>query len=375
MIASSVRLMARLRALWLKSATPVDRYIGTAALRAIVLVAAALTALFSLLEFVEQLSSVGEGTYGLSDALAYVLLTAPSRLLQVTPVSMLLGCLLALGVFARNSELIAFQSLGISEVRIIGAVLKLAVPIVVVLFLMAEFVIPPAQQLAQSQRTAALASTTPERGDSSFWARGDHEYLNVQRFDSARVAKNIDIYAFADDGSLTSFVHAERADIEPDGTWSLGDVMRKRVEGSEFSTDRLDTLVWPSFVSASQIRFLMLPPEFMPPVALYRYVQELAQHHQQAIRYEQEFWRKVSIPFSIVAMILIAAPFVFGPPRAQSTGRQITIGAVFGIVFSLSQQIAGHLGLLLDFNPVIAALAPSLMLIALASHLFRHVRR
>ena len=375
MIRAFVRLVPPLLAARATIMTPVDRYVGAAALRAFILVATTLTALFSLLEFVEQLASVGQGRYGLNDALAYVLLTAPARLLQVTPVAMLLGCLLALGAFARNSELIALQSLGISEIRIVGAILKLAVPVVLILFLMAEFVIPPAQQRAQAERTAALALTASPRTDTSFWVRGDHQYLNVQQFDSVAAARNIDIYTFADDGSLTGFIHAERADIEPDGTWSLIDVVKKRIDASTFETEHLDTLSWPSFVSEPQIQFLMLPPETMPPIALYRYVRDLAKRHQQAIRYEQELWRKASVPFSIVAMILIAAPFVFGPPRAQSTGRQITIGALFGIVFSLSQQIVGHLDLLLGLNPMIAALAPSLALMALASHLFRRARR
>ena len=369
------RLIVPLQTTYSAIITPFDRYIGAAALRAFVLVAAALTALFSLLEFVEQLSSVGQGHYGLNDALTYVLLTTPFRLLQVTPVSMLLGCLLALGAFAKNSELIALQSLGISEVRIIGAVLKLAVPVIVALFLMTEFVIPPTQQLAQAQRGSALSFVAPLRSDTSFWAQGDHQYLNVQQFELGNAARNIDIYAFADDGSLTSFVHAERADIKPDGTWSLVDVVRKRLDDSKFETEHLATLPWSSFVSAEQIQFLILPLETIPPIALYRYVRDLGQRHQQAIRYEQELWRKASIPLSIVAMILIAAPFVFGPPRGQSTGRQITIGAVFGIVFSLTQQIIGHLDLLLDLNPVIAPLAPSLWLMILASYLFRRAHR
>jgi lipopolysaccharide export system permease protein len=109
----------------------------------------------------------------------------------------------------------------------------------------------------------------------------------------------------------------------------------------------------------------------MPPIALYRYVRHLEQQHQQAVRYEQELWRKVSIPLSLIAMIMIATPFVFGSPRARSTGYQIMIGAGFGIVFSLCQQIAGHLDLLLDLNPAAIALAPSLLLMALAGYLFR----
>ncbi|GGF47381.1 LPS export ABC transporter permease LptG [Aliidongia dinghuensis] len=361
--------------MWSALATPLDRYIATAAFRAFILVAGALTALFSLLEFVEQLASVGEGRYSLLDAFIYVLLTAPSRVLQVTPVSMLIGCLLALGAFGRNSELTALRSVGISESRIIGSVLKLAVPIILVLFLIAEFVVPPAQELAQTQRAAALSTSTTDRDYSSFWAQGEHQYLNVQRFRGSEGAEDIDIYAFADDGSLTSFVHADQADIHPDGTWLLVGVLRKTIDGSDFQTERLASLPWRSFVSSAQIQLLTLPPEAMPPVALFRYVRDLARNHQQGLRYEQELWRKISIPLSMIAMIMASAPFVFAPPRGQSIGQQITIGAIVGIVFSLFQQIAGHLDLLLDLNPAAAALVPSLLLMGLSVYLFRRAHR
>ena len=51
------------------------------------------------------------------------------------------------------------------------------------------------------------------------------------------------------------------------------------------------------------------------------------------------------------------------------------IGAIFGIVFSLSQQIADYLALLLDLNPAIPALVPSLLLMVLAFYLFRRAHR
>src|ERR1700739_460642 len=108
-----------------------DRYIGLAALRSIFLVASGLTALFSLLEFVDQLHDVGQGNYRVADALIYVLLTGPSRLLRLVPVSMLLGTLFALGNMASDSELIAMQSAGMSRRQIAAAILKIGVPIAV----------------------------------------------------------------------------------------------------------------------------------------------------------------------------------------------------------------------------------------------------
>ncbi len=352
--------------------TLLDRYIEATALRAIVLVAATLTALFSLLEFVEQLASVGQGHYRVVDAFVYVVLTAPARLIQVTPVSMLLGSLLALGALARNFELTAFRSLGISEERIVASVLKLAVPIAIALFLMAQFVVPPAQQLAQSQRLSALSSSTSLRSSDSFWAQRDQQFLNVQEFQYGNVPKDIDIYDFSPDGNLLSFIHAGSADVQPDGTWLLNDVVRKRINGGQFQTENLASLSWVSFIPT---QLLLLPPESMPPIALYRYVRDLKQRRQQAVRYEQELWTKVSIPFSMAAMIMITAPFVFGPPRAQHYGQQITIGALFGIVFSLAQQITHYLSLLLGMNPAFSALAPSLLLMTLAVYLFRRAHR
>ena len=353
----------------------VRRYVEFAAFRAFVWVAVALTGLFSLLEFVEQLAYVGQGQYNVTDALLYVLLTAPSRLLQVTPVSMLLGSLLTLGALARNSELTAMLSLGVSEIRIVGSVLRLIFPIVTALFLTAEFVIPPAQRLAQEQRTVALSSSTSSHADSGFWAQSDHRYLNVQRLRSGQVPIDIDLYSFEADGSLQSIIHAEQADVRPDGVWLLRDVSRRRVESSQLKTEHLTSLSWHCFVPIQEIRFLMLPLESIPPSALYQHIRTLQRRHQKAIRYEQQLWAKASLPFSMIAMIMIVAPFVFGSARTQNAGSYLAAGASFGIVFSLGQQIIGHLGLLLDVNPAVTALTPSILVMVAAIALFRNAHR
>jgi lipopolysaccharide export system permease protein len=346
-----------------------DRYVRGMTLRAFLLISAGLTSLFSLLTFVEQLSYVGQGHYRLTDALIYVLLTAPYRWLQLTPVSMLLSSLLALGALARSSELTAFRSLGVSQARIVGSVLKLALPIIVVLFLVAQFVIPPAQLLAQRQQAAALNDAVPLVSSGSFWAENNQQYLNVQDFESGNMLLGINIYAFDDDGTLQLYLHADHAEIMPDGTWALTGVRRTRLVASQFVTDQLPSLPWHSFITERQVKLLTLPPETMPPVALYGYIRHLEQLNQQAIRYKQQFWTMVSIPLSIIAMILIAAPFVFGSQRSASAGRQLLIGTILGIVFLLSQQITGYLGLLLDLNPAVSALAPSVLLLGVGGYL------
>ncbi len=342
-----------------------DRYVGQTVLRAFLVIAAGLTALFSLLAFVEQLGLVGQGHYKTVDALAYTVLTAPSRLLQLAPIAMLLATLLGLGRLARGSELTAFLSFGVSETRIILAVMKLCGPLLLALFLLAQFVIPPAQLAAQRRQVAALGNALPDLSGGGFWVARDRNFLNVEAFSGGDTLRGISVYRFDPDGTLQSFLQAGRAQIRADGQWLLTDVVLKNVQGSRIVTEHRTSLDWKPFLSSRQLQLLAMPVGTMPPVALYRYVQQLKRLHEPTQLYEQAFWSMVAIPLSLIGMALIAVPFVFGSQRGGTAGRQILIGSLLGIVFVIGQQITGYIGLLLDLHPAFFALAPSVLLVGL----------
>jgi lipopolysaccharide export system permease protein len=267
--------------------------------------------------------------------------------------------------------LTVMRSSGISPYRIVGWVFKLAGWGVVALLLVAEFVIPPAQGLAQAERASRISSAGALRSANSFWAEGYHQYLNVRRFDNGDVPSDIYLYEFAATGELKSFVHADRADVRPDGTWLLEGVSRKQFSGSQIETDRLASLPWHPFLRPRQASLLILPPESMQPIELYQYVRELERRHQPPARYAQELWAKIDIPLAMAAMIMIAVPFVFGPLRTRSTGQRVMIGTMIGIVFSLVQQITTYLGVLLNLSPSLTATLPSFLLMAVGLYLFR----
>jgi lipopolysaccharide export system permease protein len=345
--------------------TRLEIYVAACVLRAVLLSAAALVALFSLLEFVDQLGAVGQGSYNLGDALVYALLTVPARMLQVAPVAMLLGTLLGLGLLGRQSELVIMQSLGMSAARIAGTVVKLALPMVILLLLAAEYLVPPAQALADSRRAAEISAGAPALNVAGFWAQKDGSFLSVQRIRGDQ-PQNINIYSFAPDGSLTRSLHAITAEVEPGGTWRLRNVTEETVTESQFSVRHYGQLDWPGFVQPAEIRLLLLPPDALPPLALFSYIGVLEQRHQQAIRYRQQLWATLSLPFSMLAMIMIATAFVFGAARARSAGQQIIIGGIIGIGFLFLQQITAYLVLLLDLDPAPATLALPLLLSAAA---------
>jgi len=349
----------------------IERYIAIATLKALLLASAGLTLLFSLLEFVNQLHDVGKGAYRLIDACLYVVLTAPDRLLQLMPAAMLFACLFALGALAARSELTVMRASGISPNRIVGAVFKLALATLVALFALAQYVIPYAQQMAQTERTSRLATLDAVRGSNSFWAAGDHQFLNVRRFAEVNVPGDIYLYEFSAAGDVRDVIHADRAEVRPDGTWLFESVSRKRFSDTQIDTERLETLVWHSFLRPAQVSLLTLPADSMRPLDLYRYVRDLESRQQPTARYAQALWEKLNMPLSMAAMILIAIPFAFGSLRTRGMGQRVMIGAMIGIVFTLVQQITSHLALLLNVSPALAATAPSIALMAVASYLYR----
>lgn len=341
-----------------------DRYIARAVTRAFLMILFGLTALLSLLAFVEQLSFVGEGQYKLSDALVYTLLTSPSRLLQIAPVAMLLGTLIGLGNLAKNSELTAFRSFGISQARIIGSALKLCLPIILGLFLTAQFIIPMAQQIAQREQAAALGDALPGLSNGGFWTQKNGVFLNVQRYNGESSINGISIFTFTKQATLESFIQADSATLQKDGMWQLNTVTRYIITNGQTSVSVLPKLSWQPFLTTRQLNLLSLPPQTMPPLALYNYIRQLKRQHQVALPYQQTFWSMVAIPLSLIGMTLITGPFVFGLQRSGGAGRNIVVGALIGMSFMLIQQITGYLSLLLAIDPAFSALTPSLVLLA-----------
>ena len=348
----------------------IDGYVMRTAASAIGLVAVALVALLSLFDFVERLGLVGQGSYNVSNALDDMLLTAPSRLLQVAPISMLLGSLLAFGALVRNSELTAMLALGVSEMRIIRSVMLLVVPATLILLATLEFLIPPGERLAYAQRSAALASAM-QPADPSVWAHEGREYVSVRKLGSGDTAENLDIYRFADDGTLASVIHADRAQFGAGGDWSLTGVTRTTVHDAQFTTDHPASLAWHAFLTPSSLRSLFLPIGSIPPSELYDQIQTAKRFGQDPSRLQQAFWGLVSIPIAMLAMTMLVASIAFQPARTQSTAQDLTRAMTFSILYSLAQQILSRLGLLLHLSPVGFTLALPVGVFALAIWLFR----
>ncbi|MDG4870007.1 LptF/LptG family permease, partial [Guyparkeria sp. 1SP6A2] len=85
-----------------------------------------------------------------------------------------------------------------------------------------------------------------------------------------------------------------------------------------------------------------------------------------ASRYELALWRKLTQPFSIGVMMLMALSFIFGPLRSVTMGARILSGVIAGFTFYISSEFFGPLSLVYGFPPAFGAIAPSLVFLTIA---------
>ncbi len=351
-----------------------DRYIGASVAKGYVLVLAVLLPVFSFLLFVNELEDVGKGTYDALDGLVYVLMTGPGLMLELTPVAALLGGIVALGGLAAGSELLAARVAGVSVMRIGGAVMKTGLLLMLLVVLMAQFIVPPLNQRAETRRSAELTKAGTFLADNGFWSRDGLRYINVQRVLHGRIPYGVEIYEFDEDRRLRTFIQAERANLANPNRWRLLRVMHKRFDGQSVQSQVLPELEWEPFLSETQVHVLELPPTALSPTDTLRYAQHLRETGQAAEQVELRFWQQASLPLATGAMTLLSLPFVFGGLRSASFGKRLALGAVLGVAYYLVSQIVANLGLLVGISAAVVALTPVLALVLLTLLVIRRIR-
>jgi len=348
-----------------------DRYIGGTVARGYLLVLLVLLTVFSFLTLVDEMENIGKGRFRLWDAGVAVGLMVPRHIVELLPVTALLGSILALGGLASRHELVAMQAVGVSASRIAWAVIKTGAVLVVAAMLLDEFVIPPFEQLNHAHHALTKTQKGFQWTEHGFWARNDHRMIHVQTLLHGRIPEDIDIYRFDEKGHLRVFIHARQGRLRQPHQWILTDVDQKIIKDSNIVTHHVPQLTWESFLTPEQIELLLLPAESLSPSDLYEYIQYLQESRQNSDHYELAFWKKVSMPMATAAMVLIAIPFVFGPLRTAGMGWRMMAGSFVGLAFHLTSKIVGHLGLLFSIHPAVTTLAPVVSLLGVAIWLLR----
>ena len=340
-----------------------DLYIGRTFLTYCLLIMLVLAVLLSLFELIAQLDDVGKGSYRLPDAFLFVFLTLPKRVLDLLPITTLLGGIVAIGTMADHGEIVGMEAAGISVPRICTTVFVASMLLMLTAGLLAEMVVPAMEQQARKSQARAISGDGGiNLSREGFWVRRGNAYIHVEKMLREGVAAGLDIFSFDDQKQLQSHTHAKTAVLQDNRQWLLHNVTRRTIDDGEIGTRHLATLAMDAFLSADQVSVLGLPPYSLSTPDLIRYIAALEESGQDADPYAIALWRKIGVPLTTGAMALLALSFVFGSTRGISAGYRITIGSLVGIALYFIDQMSIQWGLLLNLSPVVTAMVPVLLI-------------
>ncbi|TCK01714.1 lipopolysaccharide export system permease protein [Volucribacter psittacicida] len=341
-----------------------DRYIGKSILGAIFATLFTLVGLSAIIKFVEQFRSVGRGSYDTLQAVLYTLLTIPKDIETFFPMAALLGALIALGNLASRSELIVMQAAGYSRLKIGVSVMKTALPLVIFTMIIGEWGIPQTEQFARDMRAKALAGGSLLSVKQGVWAKDGNNFIYVQRISEDNYLQNLYIYQFDQDRQLKSVSHANSAKYE-NGEWVLSQVNQSQILPDEIQTTSRLNQVWQTNLTPDKLGIVSLRPTSLSITGLSNYISFLKQTGQDAKKFELTYWRKLFQPISVGVMMLLALSFIFGPLRGVTAGARIVTGICFGFLFYVVNEIFGPLSLVYNVAPIVGALIPSLLFLAI----------
>ncbi|MFZ2290597.1 MAG: LPS export ABC transporter permease LptG [Halopseudomonas yangmingensis] len=346
-----------------------DGYIGRSVLLTIVVVALIILGLDLLFAFINELDGL-KGQYGAQQALQYVLLTAPRRFYDMLPLSALVGCLIGLGALASHSELTIMRAAGVSIRRIIWAVMK---PLLVLMLcggLVGEYLAPYTENMAESRRALAQGSGEAIKA-RGLWHRDGNDFIHINAIQPNGVLHGVTRYRFNEQRHLLEASFARRATVLESG-WVVEDVQTSVIE--DMRTARVDEHVqqhWDVGLSTDLLRVVQLDPDVLPLSGLWHYQDYLQQQGLNNSLYRLAFWKKLLQPVATAALVFVAISFIFGPLRSVTLGQRVFTGVLVGFGFRILQDLLGPSSLVFGFSPLIAVLAPLLVLLVMGSWLLR----
>ena len=354
-----------------------DLYVGRTVLGTVLLTWAVLLGLDVMLTLAGELGNVGQGNYGVAQAIAHVAYTIPRRGYGLFPYVAVIGTLMALGQLAATSELTALRAIGLSRRRLSLTVAMTLAVLTAVMVLNGETLAPWGQRQADALKASSRSSDLIVARYSGVWAREGEIILNAEGGqeraegdDRWLELHDVRLYEFADDGRLASLALADVAEHRPGG-WLLRGVTRTTFGEDSVTRERVEEERWDSQLDATGLSADIDRPRYLSAAALGDAIQYRQRNGLDASDFEEHYWGRWFYPINVLALCLAAIPFAFGSLRSGGLGKRLFIGIVFALGFWLLQTQFVKMASAFKFDFRVAYLLPTLIMIGVSVALFR----
>lgn len=337
------------------------RYIVKEVLKGSLLALVLLLTLFNLFTFSDELKDIGIGNYGLKEILMYLALTSPRVFYELIPSAALLGSLFVVGGMANNREIVAMRAAGISVFGVIKSVMWAGAILVLLAVFVGEFVAPKTERAAQLIKTQAQNNEIVMRSRYGLWLREGNKFINVRKIKEKGELSDIYTYEINQQGKLDAVNQIGQATFLGNDMWRMKEVRQTEISANQLFSKDSGQIVWKTSIDPDLLNVVVVKSDNMSLYGLFMYIDFLKQNNQKSQTFELAFWSRLVNPLVTFVMLMVSIPFVFGVQRGVGIGGRLMIGIIIGMTFNIFDKIAGHLGLVYGFSPMLMAIMPSII--------------
>jgi lipopolysaccharide export system permease protein len=295
----------------------------------------------------------------------------PLDVYSLFPIAGLLGSLLGLGALASHSELTIMRAAGMSLWQIIKIVLKTAIWMLVFMLFIGECIAPHAARQATLSKAAAELRGEVANTIEGVWVRDENSFFHIQQVMPGKFLNGVSQYVF-DKHRLVKASFAKSATYQDD-QWLLHDIEQTEFQQNRPSTRHLEQEVLTAHIKPTLAHLTEDNPNTLSLFELWQFIAISQENGMNAQFFSLTFWQRILQPISMLIMIFLAIPFVFGPLRSSPMGVKIVVGVMVGFSFYVLDEFFGPFSLVYQIPPLIGAVLPPLVFCLIAYLLMRRV--
>jgi len=325
---------------------------------------------YSFFNFLSEMNSIGRVNYTSIEAFRYIALQIPEVAYKHASPMILLGCVLGMGHLATTSQLLVLRVSGMSIIKLTMLTIKTALIFIIVVIAIGEIFAPIASEEAERGRSKALDIAIASQSQEGFWIKEGKNFINVQTNIDGETFKDVTIIKVNNLSNKISTVMTSEVAVLNGKSMDMKNTDIFSIDSNKIIDDisLKERNSYNMTVSFDQdlIDSLKKEPEDLTTWNIIKQIQFLKDNKLRSKIFEVELYKRLIKPVTLVAMILIAMLFIFGSTRSVTLGRKIFFGIALGLSFELLSRIGGALALSLDFNPVMSAVLPTMVVMLIA---------
>jgi lipopolysaccharide export system permease protein len=337
----------------------ISRHLVREVLRTFLLMMLAFVAIFVIAEFFDRFDDfLKQGASARTITLLF-LYRIPLVVTQVTPVAVLAGALVGLGLLARNNEFVALRSCGVSLWQLTMPLAAVGVAIGIAIFFWGETIVPAsAHRWTQIWNQEVKKRNAPSGvfAGRDVWFHGRAGFYNINRVaPRRRTLYGLTIYQMRKDDFRPIKVIDVSTATWTDGRWHFDGVHTLRIDDDGVHSEAGLPAAFTLPETIDDFSVIALEPEETSYEMLKRQIRNLRSKGVDASESLVDLHLKIATPFAAVVMILLAVPLATRGTRATSLPAAIGLGFGIGVSYFFVVGFARALGQAGSMPPIAAA--------------------